>query len=264
MTDSEPQAACPHCGGTGYVHLEEDGITRAARCACRLHRPPSDRLAPLGIPLRFLHCAIDETMEDQGFHTHTHPSLELAKGLARSFVRDYPDVKQGLLFMGRCGVGKTHLAVAILKALALGKGVSGRFCDFHQLLREIKNSYNPVTGTSEMELLGPICGTPLLVLDDLGAEKPSPWVLDTLHFVINQRYLRQLTTLITTNFPDTPTPSAPEQPGEHGSPPGPAYPRETLSERIGYRLRSRIYEMCHVIEMDGRDYRREIDRSLRS
>jgi len=254
--------SCPRCGGTGYVHLEEDGVRRAARCACRQQLKEEDRLTTLDIPPRFQHCAIDETREGQGFHTHTHPSLELAKGMARTFIREYPDVKQGLLFMGRCGVGKTHLAVAILKALALEKGVTGRFCDFHQLLREIKNSYNPVSGISEKQLLEPICGTRVLVLDDLGAEKPSPWVIDTLHFVINQRYLRQLTTLITTNFPDTPP--QPERTGHEESPTVPTYARETLAERIGYRLRSRLYEMCRVIQMDGRDYRREIDRIWRS
>jgi DNA replication protein DnaC len=250
---------CPRCGGTGYVHHEEDGVRRAARCECRLQRRNTDRLATLQIPSRFMHCALEESTEGAAFHTNNRfPSLGLAKEKARRFILDYPAVSQGLLFMGPCGVGKTHLAVAILKALAMDKGVSGRFCDFHQLLREIKDSYNPVSGTSEMGLLEPVCSTPVLVLDDLGAEKPSPWVIDTLHFVINQRYLRRLTTLITTNFPDTPPTAGDDAAGR------PTFARETLAERIGYRLRSRLYEMCHVIEMEGRDYRREIDRIWRS
>ncbi len=238
---------CSRCGGTGYIYVEENGFERAARCSCRL-RPNNDRLGSLGIPPRFHDCAIEENRTERGFHTHTHETLEIAKGIASRFVQSYPDIEQGLLFMGRCGVGKTHLAVALLKELALRKAARGRFCDFHELLRQIKNSYNPVSGTSEMDLLQPVVGVDLLVLDDLGAEKPSPWVLDTLHFVINQRYLRRLTTLITTNYLD--------EPGPGGG--------ETLAERIGYRLRSRLFEMCHVVRMDGQDYRREIDRSLSS
>lgn len=230
---------CSRCGGTGFVYREEEGVERAARCSCR-RRPQGQRLASLCIPPRFADCAIEESRQERGFHTHTHETLAMAKGIAVRFIQGYPGDRRGLLFMGRCGVGKTHLAVAILKDLALNKGVGGRFCDFHELLRQIKNSYNPVSGASEMDLLQPVCSVDLLVLDDLGAEKPSPWVLDTLHFVINQRYLRQLTTLITTNFLDHPA----QTPAE-----------ESLAERIGYRLRSRLYEMCHVVPMSGSDYR---------
>lgn len=247
---------CGQCNGTGYVTLEEDGVERAARCSCR-RRPNHDRLASLSIPPRFMHCAIEDSADGRGFHSHTHQSLEIARGIARVFVREYPAERQGLLFIGRCGVGKTHLAVAILKELALKKGVPGRFCDFHELLRQIKNSYNPVSGTSEMDLLHPVCSAELLVLDDLGAEKPSPWVQDTLHFVINQRYLRQLTTLITTNFLDTDQPAVSRSDRSSRTQSSP-YAEETLAERIGHRLRSRLYEMCRVVVMDGPDYREGI------
>lgn len=249
---------CDRCHGTGYVLSEEDGIQRAARCQCR-HRQP-DRLSALSIPPRFRHCAFEDVTDNtnpaneyRGFHD-LNVSLVRAKGKARKFVDEYPIDIKGLLFMGRCGVGKTHLAVAILRELALNKGVAGRFCDFHELLRQIKNSYNPVSGTTEMDLLQPICRVELLVLDDLGAEKPSPWVLDTLHFVINQRYLHQLTTLITTNFLDPLYLNTGAVRRTSASAPAP-FTEESLAERIGYRLRSRLFEMCHVVAMDGSDYR---------
>jgi len=243
---------CPRCHGTGFFIAEEQGIERATRCSCR-RRPGTERLSRLDIPPRFRHCAIDDSPDGRGFISLTHPSLEIARGVARRFVNDYPAERQGLLFMGRCGVGKTHLAVAILRELALTKGASGRFCDFHEILRQIRESYNPVSGTSEMKLLLPICRAELLVLDDLGAEKPSPWVQDTLHFIINQRYLRQLTTLITTNYLDGPPRT------EGGRPPQPGG-EETLAERIGHRLRSRLFEMCRVVPMDGPDYREALGR----
>jgi len=252
---------CDRCHGTGFVHIEEDGVERAARCLCRRRRPDGDRLSALSIPPRFQHCAFEDVTDNttpsneyRGFH-ELNDSLVRAKGKARKFVDEYPIDKKGFLFMGRCGVGKTHLAVAILRDLALSKGVAGRFCDFHELLRQIKNSYNPVSGTTEMDLLQPVCHVELLVLDDLGAEKPSPWVLDTLHFVINQRYLQQLTTLITTNFldPSHLNTTLDRRPGSFAA--QATFAEETLAERIGYRLRSRLYEMCHVVAMDGSDYR---------
>ncbi len=245
-------AVCSQCGGTGFIHQVEDGVERAARCACRL-RPKNDVLTALCLPPRFHICSFEDhqdrdnpTNDCRGFHD-LNDSLVTAKRKAMRFVEYFPGDRKGLLFMGNCGVGKTHLAVATLKELAQAKGVSGRFCDFHQLLRQIRDSYNPVSGTSEMELLEPICDVGLLVLDDLGAEKPSPWVQDTLHFVINQRYLRQLPTLITTNFLDP-----------HHKVSLASNTEETLVERIGHRLRSRLHEMCHVVPMDGSDFREGI------
>src|SRR5260370_14065759 len=102
--------------------------------------------------------------------------------------------------MGPSGVGKTHLAVASLKELIRG-GHAGLFCDYRELLKEIQASYNPASESTEMSILEPIRNVEVLVLDDLGASKPSAWVLDIIGLVLNARYNdRRVTTLTTHNF----------------------------------------------------------------
>jgi DNA replication protein DnaC len=139
-------------------------------------------------------------------------------------------------------VGKTHLAVAILKALTAEKGAAGLFYDCRDLLKEIQNSYNPVSQASELGVLQPVLRAELLVLDDMGAGKPSDWVKETLAHIINQRYNDKRATVFTSNFLDVYDEA---RTGE-----------DTLEERIGTRLRSRLFEMCKVVMVHGEDYRR--------
>ncbi len=168
-----------------------------------------------------------------------------------SYCSGYPHLGQdeglGLLFTGDSGVGKTHLAVAVLQELVTAKGASGQFWDFHELIREIRNSYNEETRTTELEVLEPVVSCDILLLDDLGAWKMTDWMLDTLFFILNSRYMAKRATLITTNFPDAP-PQAAAADSSHQR-------QEYLVERIGAPLRSRLMEMCLVIPMAGNDYR---------
>jgi DNA replication protein DnaC len=158
------------------------------------------------------------------------------------FLEKYPSIDIGLLFIGNCGVGKTHLAVSLLKQIIREKRDSGLFYDFRDLLREIQASWNSVSQSSELEVLRPVLAADVLVLDELGANKPTEWVRDTIAHIINCRYNDKKLTIFTSNYPDTS-----ERPGE-----------ETLTDRIGARLRSRLYEMCKVVEVRGEDFRRVI------
>ena len=151
--------------------------------------------------------------------------------------------------VGRCGVGKTHLAVSALRRLT-EKGVHCLFCDYRELLKEIQNSYNPSVQATELEVLRPIFDVEVLLLDDLGAVKPSEWVWDTVSLILNARYNTNSTTLITTNF----------ELGESESnadltPVQAAVRQETLRDRIGERMVSRLCEMCRIVIVPGRDYR---------
>ncbi len=122
------------------------------------------------------------------------------------------------------------------------KGDKGLFYDFRDLLREIQGSWNPVSQTSELEVLRPVLEARVLVLDELGANKPTEWVRDTIAYIINCRYNDKKLTVFTSNYLDVP-----KRAGE-----------ETLTDRIGARLRSRLYEMCRLVEIGGDDFRREI------
>jgi DNA replication protein DnaC len=151
--------------------------------------------------------------------------------------------------IGPSGVGKTHLAVAMLKHLILDKAIPCLFCDYRDLLKQIQNSYNPSVQTTELELLRPIFQTEILVLDDLGAVKPTEWVWDTVSVILNTRYNESLTTIITTNFQDGPAAAVA---GPRG-----AAREETLGDRIGERMRSRLSEMCRIVNLAAPDYRQK-------
>lgn len=226
---------CPACNGTGYITIEKEERFYARRCNCyRTER--GELLVRLSrIPRRYEQCLLDN-------YDDMHPLQHAAKDAARAYADSYPVHEAGLLFLGPCGVGKTHLAVAILKTLAHEKSVPGLFYDFRDLLKEIQNSYNPVSQASEMDILQPVLEAEFLVLDDLGARKPSAWVEETLAHIINQRYNEKRATVFTSNFLDVYDEPRPGQ--------------DTLEERIGTRLRSRLYEMCKVVLVQGQDYRK--------
>ncbi len=190
------------------------------------------------IPQRYEHCSFD-TFEF-GLRAGGEDEILLnAQYMATKFVENYPVTTggRGIIFTGDIGVGKTHLAISILRALIQDRGARGVFCDYRDLLKQIQNSYNPQVATTEMELLRPVFDAEVLVLDELGATKPTEWVSDTVAHILNTRYLDRRTTIITTNFPNRP-PGGAQKPGD-----------DTLADRIGERIRSRLNEMCQTVEI---------------
>src|SRR5689334_14617230 len=173
--------------------------------------------------------------------------------MAQSFVREYPADHAGMLLIGSIGVGKTHLSVGILKDLVATRSVPCLFYDYRELLKEIQNSYNASVATTEMQILRPIFESEVLVLDELGAVKPTEWVWDTVSHILNTRYNHKRTTIFTTNFADLP-PSGSSEESERGRA-FRATREETLGDRIGERMRSRLHEMCRVVKIDGEDFR---------
>ena len=216
---------CEECFGTG---TKLDPVKGAIPCPCRRRDRSRKLIAAARIPRRYEKCSFANFISDPG------TSQDHALCHAHTFANEYPAVDRGLLFMGPAGVGKTHLAVSIIRSL-LEKGFAGLFCEFGSLLKEIQDSYNPVSKSSEMKVLAPIYQADVLVLDELGASVPTEWVRDTMYQIINKRYNDKRLTIFTTNYSDK---------------------SNELEERITYRLRSRLYEMCTNVVIDGEDYRR--------
>jgi DNA replication protein DnaC len=246
---------CLKCGGTGWRPVESEGIRRVVRCDCLEDRRAEQLLANSRIPQRYKHC------EFESFHVRKDSAsgqanlyLQRAKLYAQRFVEEYP-LDYGLLFIGPTGVGKTHLAVAIIRELILRKSVPCIFYDFRDLLKEIQDSYNPVSQTSELRVLQPVLDAEVLALDELAALNPSDWVKDTLGYIINSRYNQKKVTLITTTLPFG-DPSAPKEvrmaSGE------PIADMEKSLNLYGVTFRSRLYEMCRVVEIYSDDYRKAI------
>jgi DNA replication protein DnaC len=232
-TSGSIQGVCPRCAGSGWELIEGTGSVR--RCTCLDSARVERLLAEARIPKRYEHCDLESYMPND-------PSQKKAKADVVRFLEKYPLIDVGLLFLGNCGVGKTHLSVSLLKQIIVEKHDFGLFYDFRDLLREIQASWNSVAQASELEVLRPVLSADVLVLDELGANKPTEWVRDTIAHIINCRYNDKKLTILTSNYPDTA-----ERPGE-----------ETLTDRIGARLRSRLYEMCKVIEIKGKDFRQVI------
>ena len=254
---------CTLCRGTGWkLVARADGApgSVAVACDCGMEERAVRVMERARIPKRYEHCDFESYVTDLAdgkTWTDQHTaSLKLAKMWTQTFARDYPGANEkGLLLMGPSGVGKTHLAVAALKDL-IARGHAGLFYDYRELLKEIQASYNPASESTEMGILEPIRTVEILVLDDLGASKPSDWVRDIVGIVLNARYNEKLTTIITTNYVDNPASA-----GEAARLPNgklvPPTREDSLEQRIGSRMRSRLFEMCRTVELWAPDFRRE-------
>ena len=249
---------CPICSGTGWKPVEIPGKTRrVTRCDCRTDARLSLLLQAAHLPLRYEHCTLADFATD---FTGAHRSLAAARLAAGRFVEEYPLEKTGLLFIGPIGTGKTHLAVGIIQELVSSKGVACLFCDYRELLKEIQNSYNSSVQATELEILRPVFEAEVLVLDELGAVKPTEWVWDTVSHILNSRYNEKKTTIITTNFLNLPPGDPAVRDGRASAAEAArlAARNETLGDRITERMRSRLHEMCRVVQLEGADFRQRV------
>lgn len=233
---------CPKCRGTGYASVEKDGIRGVVRCECVKTSRSGRLMDDARIPVRYSHCELE------GFgltDKWRNESLERAKSISERFAQEYPtSTPFGLLFMGPPGVGKTHLAVGIIRKLIREKSIPCLFRTFPDLLKEIQMSYSPVSMTSELSLLRPVLESEVLLLDELGAQKPSAWVKETVSYILNYRYAENKVTILTTNYLDQEDLKSPRR-----------ALTDSLTERISEAMRSRLYEMCKTIVMQGEDFR---------
>jgi DNA replication protein DnaC len=280
------RADCTVCGGSGWKVVERstDGaqalssdrpgasagdpkMVWAVPCDCTTGDRTERLLARARVPERYRHCDFDNFEADNEIEGASREqaqiwnrSLAQSKLVVQRFAEEFSPVRemqteQGLLLMGPCGAGKTHLAVAALKNIVL-RGHSGLFYDYRELLKQIQDSYNAESQTTEMSVLEPVLATDVFVLDDVGSSKPSLWALETVGHILNTRYNEKRVTLLTTNYLDTDPAAA--TPGTRS--PGMRTPtiEDTLTERVGKRIRSRLYEMCRTVEISAPDYRKEI------
>ncbi len=253
-----PADICPLCEGTGWKTLpalpDAPKDRRVTRCECQLRARTQSLLGAARIPRRYEHC---ELSSFSAGYPGANPSLALAHISASRFAQEYdPRDGRGLLIVGEIGTGKTHLAVGIIKDMILNQGVSCVFYDYRELLKEIQNSYNATVQTTELDVLRPVFETDVLVLDELGAVKPTEWVGDTVSLILNSRYNHDRATIITTNLPNLP-------PGKYSNNLAPtskeaaeqSVQEKTLGDRIGEPMRSRLHEMCRIVTMKGADFR---------
>jgi len=248
-------AECPDCGGSGQILVETEKGRRVRDCSCVARRKLDRTLELAGIPQRYQGCTVDGYTTD---FPGANKTLLMAKLYAARFIEDFPRpgaaATPGVMFVGSIGVGKTHLAAAMLRTLISERRTSGLFVDYRELLKRLQHSYSQRGDGSEADILAPVLSAEILVLDELGAVKPTEWVMDTIGYVLNSRYNSCRTTIITTNYANLAATTS--QPGMAASSNLRSVPREeTLGDRIGERIRSRLLEMCVSLDMHGTDFR---------
>lgn len=172
------------------------------------------------------------------FHPKRNPSIEHAWQIAKAYAERFgKDTTDGLCFIGSAGCGKTHLACAIAvtvmrRWVEANTPHSVRFITAPALLQAIRASFAHEAQLRSEEVIDRYAETRLLIVDDLGAEKPSEWVRETVFVIMDRRYGNLRPTIFTTNYTLT-----------------------ELRDRLGERIVSRMAEMCRLVKITNGDYR---------
>jgi DNA replication protein DnaC len=257
---------CATCGGTGWKEVVRDGVTAVVRCACVQPPAAEDLLQQSGIPPRFENAGFDNfSAGRRQDNPLEHDQLTNAIVAARRFAADYlPHSEQGpggLLLQGPTGVGKTHLAVAVLREL-IQRGLEGFYFDYQHWLKQMRSAYDAAAGDEHRVVLERAQEAEVVLLDDLGSERYSEWVEDTITSLINHRYNTRKAIIATTNLP---IPQLGDAWAEKNPVTGRHDIKDTLADRIGARAVSRLFGMCRIIRIAARDFReRGLSRAVSS
>ena len=196
IDDSQGACSVGECDGSTWVLDEESNEVRPCRCRVQRVRRAASGGVGMGIGRRFLEVSFER-----------EPIVSLDSHVlrqVRSFVRgidDHLEAGRGLWFDGPVGTGKTSLAILLAKA-AKDAGRSYAVYPVPRLLAEIKRTFDRDASDSYLGFFRRLCSVDLLVLDDLGAEKQTEWVLEQLYSIVNERWQDRRSVVVTTNIPD--------------------------------------------------------------
>ena len=238
VTGDLPFSPCPRCvmhkckcgGKAPYYYFENDEITD---CFCRDIRLRIEKINRI-----YTRSGIDRKYQWKllgDFKSRDKLSDE-ARKIAYDIVHRFPDVKKGLFLWGNPGTGKTLLATIILTELIRHNAIEGRFIKisrtfFNRLKATFVEGSESYGESSKIEK--ELSEVDVLVVDDFGVQRDSPWEQETLYNLVDARYEAEKFTIFTSNN-------------------DPAKAFRDLSQG---RILSRIREMCMIIELSGDDFR---------
>ena len=228
--EAEQQPTCSLCHDAGWVRMDvppsHPNFGRLIPCSCKINEREQARIEELR-KLSNLEAFDARQFSFEDFDA-TVAGLEEAFEAAVAYANN-PD---GWLFLhGGCGVGKTHLAVAIALATMEHHSQSIYFAVVPDLLDHLRATFDPTRGVAYDDRFNSIRNAHLLVLDDLGTESTTPWAREKLYQLFNHRYNERLPTVVTSN-----------------------QELRAIDERIASRLLDS--RLTRVIEIDAEDYRR--------
>jgi DNA replication protein DnaC len=163
---------------------------------------------------------------------------------------------RGIMIMGNPGLGKTHLVCGVLRYLVLERGLTCRYIDTFQLLQELKASFETGAGTNA--LMEEVSSVDILGMDELGKTRTTGWQREVLDQIISRRYDAGLTTFVTSNYGKHSKKRMSGAAGNQNELISLAR-SESLQERVGPRIYSRLVEMCQPLLIDGEDKRLPVE-----
>ena len=234
---------CQLCFGKGVRTIEVEGTLRTGRCRCQ--KLP-DRIKI------YNHALIPAIHGKNCFETFRHltTGATLAAKSCNSWMQQFDKKnRRGLILTGPVGRGKTHLLVSILRSLIFQKGIRVRFIEFTRLLTILRDGYTK--GDSNQKLMTELSTVPVLAIDELGKGRLTSWELSIIDEVISRRYNTKGLIVATTNYKWGP----PQSEGVTLTNLAENFNTQTLGDRVGDRVFSRLQESCFFAPVQGEDFR---------
>jgi len=252
---------CKECGDAGRIFREDEkGMSYLIPCICTEFRRRLALLGEASIPGKYRNASLET------FHPLwplQKTALSRTQDFIEDFMKDLDGFNKGLVFMGDTGAGKTHLAVATIKKLVLSAGIDCKFVDFFQLLSEIRHGYSQ--DLSEQAIIQPYLRARVLVIDELAKGRNNEFEANVLDQFISHRYNSgNKVTLFTTNYLNTSLQGKDAKAKESDKVDTGSgafregFRKETLQDRVGDRVFSRIAESSRFLELKGGDFRQNV------
>lgn len=209
-TPQPTQEKCDTCNNAGWTRKDDYGAQTGYRSvlvscpACTGSRKAQQSEVQQARLVERLFGGSDIPHKAQNWTFETFPGEgdQNAKALVEHFVESHDASvvgKRGLYLSGHMGRGKTGLAICALKAFRRMDYIS-LFVSTPDLMDRLRATFDKSSDESQDELLKAITEVPFLVLDDMGVEKPTPYVLEKFYLIVDKRQSRGLYTVFTSNM----------------------------------------------------------------